>query len=65
MLTREPDWAGLLDTGLDDKALDSLRMHARTGRPLGGGDWLETLETTLGRRLRPGKPGRPRRQQKA
>ncbi len=65
MLTREPDWAGLLEKSLEEEALNSLRIHARTGRPLGAKGWLEELETTLGRRLRPRKAGRPKRSGKA
>lgn len=37
----------------------NFREHARTGCPLGSAAFLEKLERTVGRRLRPRKPGRP------
>ena len=37
---------------------DDFRGHTRTGRPLGSRVFVIQLEDTLGRRLRPRKPGR-------
>ena len=42
---------------------DALRRHERTGRPLGGSQFIAELEHGLGRRLRPGKPGRRGKEQ--
>lgn len=52
-----PDWRAYLDAGLDEPAAEALRLHGRTGRPLGGEVFLARLEATLGRPVRPGKPG--------
>jgi putative transposase len=63
LLERVADWRGFLRGGVDEAALAAIRRHARTGRPLGAASWLEDLEARLGRRLRPGTPGRPRKAQ--
>lgn len=52
------DWAAFLAGGLSDDEAEALRRHERTGRPLGGEAFVEGLEKALGRRLRPGRPGR-------
>ena len=57
LLERVPDWRAFLAGGLADDALEAIRRHARTGRPLGNAAFLEALEARLGRPLRPGKPG--------
>jgi putative transposase len=57
LLDLVPDWRAFLARGLDDDALETLRRHSRTGRPLGSPAFLEALEARLGRRVRPGKPG--------
>ena len=45
----------------EDSAIGSrLQLHERTGRPMGSEGFMERLEIILGRRLSPGKPGRPR-----
>jgi len=46
---------------LSAEALDVLRRHERTGRPLGSEAFVSCLEQQLGRVLQPQKPGRPRR----
>jgi putative transposase len=61
LLERVADWQGFLRQGVDEEDLATIRRHASTGRPLGSASWLEDLEARLGRRLRPGKPGRPRK----
>ena len=58
LLELVPDWRAFLAGGLEDDALEAIRRHARTGRPLGTPAFLEDLEARLGRRLRPGKRGR-------
>lgn len=51
------DWRAFLDGGLDEEALEALRRHERTGRPLGSTAFVERLEGMLGRPLGKGKPG--------
>jgi putative transposase len=58
MLERVGDWREYLDTTPDGTDLDLIRRHARTGRPLGSRDFVETLEGATGRPLAPGKRGR-------
>jgi len=42
-----------------------MRGHEHTGRPLGSGSFVENLENTLGRVLKPKKAGRrPKSRQK-
>jgi hypothetical protein len=46
----------------DEDEVDILRRHQRTGRPLGDDAFVERLEASLGRNLRPRKPGpKPRK----
>ena len=52
------DWRAFLAGGLRERDADDLRLHERTGRPLGDPGFLAELELKLGRRLRPGKRGR-------
>ena len=58
------DWRQWLREPDDPPLGDRLRLHERTGRPLGGAGLLQRLEAALGRSLRPGKPGRPKKRQK-
>jgi putative transposase len=58
MLGRISDWASYLKTQGSEQHLDEIRKHARTGRPIGNGDFLKRLEQLTGRRLEKGKPGR-------
>jgi len=63
LLDLVPDWAAFLADGLDDEAAETLRRHARTGRPLGAARFVKRLEKRLGRALAKHKPGpKPRRQ---
>lgn len=57
LLERVGDWRAFLDGGLPDEALDALRGHARTGRPLGSDGFVEALERITGRALMKRKPG--------
>jgi len=56
------DWRAYLDQETPAETISRLRLHERTGRPLGGEKFLDKLESLLGRVVRPGKPGRPRKQ---
>jgi hypothetical protein len=47
----------------DSESLHLLRRHGRTGRPWGDPRFLARLGKRLGRRLSPGRPGRPRREE--
>jgi putative transposase len=57
LLRLMPDWLGFLQPGMEAAEIKLLRRHERTGRPLGGESFLRSLETRLGRILRPMKPG--------
>jgi len=59
LLAMVPDWRGLLDSAIPEGELRDLREHGRTGYPFGSATFVERLERTVGRRFRPGKPGRP------
>ena len=62
LLDLVPDWAAFLADGLDEEAAETLRRHARTGRPLGGEGFVKRLEKRLGRALVKHKPGpKPKR----
>ncbi|MDQ7011315.1 MAG: transposase [Mariprofundaceae bacterium] len=56
MLDRVPDWSELLASGSQD-AFDALRMHERTGRPLGDEAFVERMSEIAGRELGRKKPG--------
>ena len=62
LLERVGDWRALLSLPADEDEVDILRRHQRTGRPLGDDAFVERLEASLGRNLRPSKPGpKPRK----
>ena len=50
----------LEDAGVPEET-ERLRLHTRTGRPLGGVMFLNLLETMLNRPVRPRRAGRPRK----
>jgi putative transposase len=59
-----PDsWREFLDAASAEQDLKALRNNTHTGRPLGGPEFVASLEQTLGRRLVTSKGGRPRKQQ--
>ena len=58
LLERVDDWAEFLRRTPGEEEVKQLRGHERTGRPLGGVDFLEYLEKLIGRALKPKKPGR-------
>ncbi len=55
------EWPSMLTAQDSEGAVEQLRRATYTGRPLGSEEWIDMLETKTGRRLRPGKPGRPRK----
>ena len=59
LLAMIADWRGLLNSAIPEQELRDLREHGHTGYPLGSTTFVERLERVVGRRLRPGKPGRP------
>ena len=59
LLAMVADGSGLLNRAIPEEELRDLREHGRTGCPLGSAMFIERLERAVGRRLRPGKPGRP------
>ena len=65
LIERAGDWRHFLDGGIETAALEEIRRHERTGRPLGGADFVAGLEARLGRPLLPRKPGRKKRQSTA
>ncbi len=54
------DWQALLDSAMSDEEIKALRMHERTGRPLGDETFVKRLERKLGKILVPQKAGRPK-----
>jgi len=53
----EGDWRQFLKAELSEDDLEMLRLHERTGRPLGDEEFVARLEHISGRRLRPGRRG--------
>jgi len=51
------DWNAFLDEGLPEADAKAIRSGERTGRPAGDGAFLDRLEISLGRPVRPGKRG--------
>jgi putative transposase len=58
VLSRYPDFSGVLAAGEDEAASMRLRRAERIGRPLGGRDFLDRLERESRRTLAPAKRGR-------
>jgi putative transposase len=50
------DWKSFLAEE-QEKTLNDIRKHERTGRPLGTAGFVEGLELELGRKLKRNKPG--------
>ena len=62
MLEMVSDWRQYLSLDRTPKLTDALRSHSRTGRPAGEDDFIATLESLSGRRLRRRRPGpKPKR----
>lgn len=58
---RVEDWTQFLRGPISPAQREALRRHSSTGRPLGDEAFLERLERLTGRRLVPGKAGRPKK----
>ncbi len=58
------DWKNILRRKLEKLDIDKLRIHCRTGRPLGTDKFISKLETVIGRRLRALPVGRPKKKEK-
>jgi putative transposase len=61
LLELVPNWSKHLSTEPAATTLQELRRHESTGRPAGSERFVKRLERLLGRVLRPGKPGRKRK----
>ncbi|MFO7675864.1 MAG: hypothetical protein R6X12_06080 [bacterium] len=57
MLERVADWHEYLGQKPPASEAEALRLHNRTGRPLGSETFVEKLERLVGRTLKPQKPG--------
>ncbi len=57
LLALASDWRGFLAEGVDEQEADVLRLHERTGRPIGAKRFVGRLEKRLGRTLAKRKPG--------
>lgn len=63
LITNDPlhheieDWATFLATEDTPAIIDSMRLHERTGRPLGNKRFIDTLETQTGKSIHCRKPG--------
>lgn len=53
-------WQEYLSCGENDAELRAIRNSTHTGRPLGSGEFVRSLEAATARRLQPQKGGRPR-----
>ncbi|OSM02265.1 hypothetical protein MAIT1_02377 [Magnetofaba australis IT-1] len=51
------EWARFLAEGVSDETAEKLRLHERTGRPLGDAGFVAHLERLTGRKLARAKPG--------
>jgi putative transposase len=51
------DWSAFLAEETATEHVELLRLHERTGRPLGSDEFIGHLEKTIGRRLRRKRPG--------
>jgi len=57
------NWSSWLADPEDETVLANIRLHTRTGRPLGHEDFVTDLEFRLGRRVRALANGRPRKRE--
>jgi putative transposase len=57
LLEMVEDWPSHLTVDVEEMELQAFRKHERTGRPLGGAEFLMLLETILGRILGKQKTG--------
>jgi putative transposase len=52
------NWRSYLAGKDDEKFVDGLKRHERTGRPFGQADFLARIEALTGRKIKKNKPGR-------
>lgn len=57
MLDRIPDWKAYLSSAAPGDTAVSIRRHSRSGRPLGGTEFIKILEQQTGKILTPKRPG--------
>ncbi len=50
-------WRKFLSSDVQEPEIELFRKHERTGRPLGEDFFIKKMESLLGRRLKPQKPG--------
>jgi putative transposase len=62
LLEMVKDWHGFIEEDITGKEMDRFRQHERTGRPMGDVDFIEGIEKSSGRVLRPKKPGPKKKQ---
>ena len=55
------NWGDFLSGDMEKEDMERLRLHERTGRPLGDDIFMERLEGMAGRILRKQKPGRKKK----
>jgi len=60
LLKRYGDWRKVLSQGRGE-SLEVLRCHEKTGRVLGSEGFVAKVVRSIGREVRPSKPGRPRK----
>ena len=51
-------WEDFLNANIREEEIIEMQRHEKTGRPLGSVSFVEALEKTLGRLLKPKKAGR-------
>jgi len=54
-------WRAYLREQEEEAEVKDIHDHIKTGRPLGGNEFVDQLESNLGRELQPKKPGRKKR----
>ena len=57
MRERVNDWREFIMTPLNERETGDIRLHLRTGRPMGSESFMSNLEVRLGRTLRRRRPG--------
>ena len=55
-------WSDFLTLPVLKMEVEKMRLHERTGRPLGEKEFVHGLEQQLGRKLEPKKAGRPKKE---
>ena len=58
MIERVGNWSEYLSGSDDSNSTDLIKLHTRTGRPLGSTEFIRELEVFTGEELAPKKPGR-------